>query len=255
MLTIENLHVHYGTTHAVRGVSLTVLDAHTVALLGPNSAGKSSVLNAISGLNPYEGTITFDGTDLTGMPPEKRARAGLIQVPEGRRMIGTLTVHENLLLGMTAQAGRTPVFGLDDVYALFPMLAEMTKRPSWTLSGGQQQMVAVGRALVAAPRLLMLDEPSLGLSPLVAKEVFNALRKISAEVPLLLVEQNSNAALDLCSSVTVIRTGRTVFQGTPQQARGGDVLHRAYLGHDREDHNAPDAHTAATTNDRGSADV
>ena len=203
MLTIENLHVHYGTTHAVRGVSLTVRDADTVALLGPNSAGKSSILNAISGLNPYEGTITFDGTDLTGMPPEKRARAGLVQVPEGRRMIGTLTVHENLLLGMTAQAGRTPIFGLEDVYVLFPMLADMTKRPSWTLSGGQQQMVAVGRALVAAPRLLMLDEPSLGLSPLVAKEVFNALRKISAEVPLLLVEQNSNAALDLCSSVTI----------------------------------------------------
>lgn len=255
MLTIENLHVHYGTTHAVRGVSLTVPDADTVALLGPNSAGKSSILNAISGLSPCEGRITFDGTDLTGMQPEKRARAGLIQVPEGRRMIGTLTVHENLLLGMTAQAGRTPVFGLEDVYVLFPMLADMTKRPSWTLSGGQQQMVAVGRALVAAPRLLMLDEPSLGLSPLVAKEVFNALRKISAEVPLLLVEQNSNAALDLCSSVTVIRTGRTVFQGTPEQAREGDVLHRAYLGHDGEDHNAPDAHTAATTNDRGSADV
>lgn len=255
MLTIENLHVHYGTTHAVRGVSLTVPDADTVALLGPNSAGKSSILNAISGLNPYEGRITFDGTDLTGMPPEKRARAGLIQVPEGRRMIGTLTVHENLLLGMTAQAGRTPVFGLEDVYVLFPMLADMTNRPSWTLSGGQQQMVAVGRALVAAPRLLMLDEPSLGLSPLVAKEVFNALRKISAEVPLLLVEQNSNAALALCSSVTVIRTGRTVFQGNPEQAREGDVLHRAYLGHDGEDHNASDAHTAATTNDRDSADV
>ena len=255
MLTIENLHVHYGTTHAVRGVSLTVRDADTVALLGPNSAGKSSILNAISGLNPYEGTLTFDGTDLTGMPPEKRARAGLVQVPEGRRMIGTLTVHENLLLGMTAQAGRTPIFGLEDVYVLFPMLADMTKRPSWTLSGGQQQMVAVGRALVAAPRLLMLDEPSLGLSPLVAKEVFNALRKISAEVPLLLVEQNSNAALDLCSSVTVIRSGRTVFQGTPEQAREGDVLQRAYLGHDGEDHNAPDAHPAATTNDRSSADV
>jgi branched-chain amino acid transport system ATP-binding protein len=253
MLTIENLHVRYGTTHAVRGVTLSVPRADTVALLGPNSAGKSSILNAISGLNPYEGTITFDGTDLTGMPPEKRARAGLIQVPEGRRMIGTLTVHENLLLGMTAQAGRTPVFGLEDVYGLFPMLADMTKRPSWTLSGGQQQMVAVGRALVAAPRLLMLDEPSLGLSPLVAKEVFNALRKISAEVPLLLVEQNSNAALDLCSSVTVIRTGRTVFQGTPEQARAGDVLHRAYLGHDGEDHDAPD--TAVTTIERGRADV
>ena len=150
MLTIENLHVHYGTTHAVRGVSLTVPDADTVALLGPNSAGKSSILNAISGLSPYEGRIAFDGTDLTGMRPERRARAGLIQVPEGRRMIGTLTVHENLLLGMTAQAGRTPVFRLEDVYALFPMLADMTKRPSWTLSGGQQQMVAVGRALVAA---------------------------------------------------------------------------------------------------------
>jgi branched-chain amino acid transport system ATP-binding protein len=255
MLTIENLHVRYGTTHAVRGVSLTVPGADTVALLGPNSAGKSSILNAISGLNPYEGMITFDGTDLTGVPPEKRARAGLIQVPEGRRMIGTLTVHENLLLGMTAQAGRTSVFGLEDVYALFPMLADMTKRPSWTLSGGQQQMVAVGRALVAAPRLLMLDEPSLGLSPLVAKEVFNALREISAEVPLLLVEQNSNAALDLCSSVTVIRTGRTVFQGTPDQARAGDVLHRAYLGLDGEDQDAPRAHTAVTTIERGSADV
>lgn len=255
MLTIENLHVRYGTTHAVRGVSLTVPGADTVALLGPNSAGKSSILNAISGLNPYEGMITFDGTDLTGVPPEKRARAGLIQVPEGRRMIGTLTVHENLLLGMTAQAGRTSVFGLEDVYALFPMLADMTKRPSWTLSGGQQQMVAVGRALVAAPRLLMLDEPSLGLSPLVAKEVFNALREISAEVPLLLVEQNSNAALDLCSSVTVIRTGRTVFQGTPDQARSGDALHRAYLGHDGEDQDAPRGHTAVTTIERGSADV
>ena len=255
MLTIENLHVHYGTTHAVRGVSLTVPDTDTVALLGPNSAGKSSILNAISGLNPYQGTIAFDGTDLTGMPPEKRARAGLIQVPEGRRMIGTLTVHENLLLGMTAQAGRTPVFCLEDVYALFPMLADMTKRPSWTLSGGQQQMVAVGRALVAAPRLLMLDEPSLGLSPLVAKEVFNALRKISAEVPLLLVEQNSNAALDLCSSVTVVRAGRTVFEGTPEQAREGDVLHRAYLGHDTADHNAPVADPPATTNEKEIADV
>jgi branched-chain amino acid transport system ATP-binding protein len=255
MLTIENLHVRYGTTHAVRAVSLTVPGAETVALLGPNSAGKSSILNAVSGLNPYEGRITFDGKDLAGMPPEKRARAGLIQVPEGRRMIGTLTVHENLLLGMTAQAGRKPVFGLEDVYALFPMLADMTNRPSWTLSGGQQQMVAVGRALVAAPRLLMLDEPSLGLSPLVVKEVFNALRKISVEVPLLLVEQNSNAALDLCTAVTVIRNGRSVFQGTPERARAGDVLHRAYLGHDGEDDDVPDAPTAATTNYRGSADV
>lgn len=230
MLTIENLHVHYGTTHAVRGVSLTVLDAHTVALLGPNSAGKSSILNAISGLNPYEGTITFDGTDLTGMPPEKRARAGLIQVPEGRRMIGTLTVHENLLLGMTAQAGRTPVFGLDDVYALFPMLAEMTKRPSWTLSGGQQQMVSLARVLLKDTSVLLIDEPTKGLAPKLVTEVADVLSEVARTTPILLVEQNLPLVRRIADTVVVLDAGQVVHRGGAAELVADPELTRELLG-------------------------
>lgn len=230
MLDITGLHVHYGSTHAVQEVDMHVAEAGTLALLGSNGAGKSSILKAVSGLIPYDGRITFDGADLGRLSPERRARAGLIQVPEGRRMIGSLSVHENLQLGQTALAGRKAGFDIADVYEVFPALRYLRNRPSWALSGGQQQMVAIGRALVAGPRLLILDEPSLGLAPRIVKEVFAVLRTITVQVPVLLVEQNSTAAVDLCTQVVVLASGRVVFRGLPEEATSGDVLHRAYLG-------------------------
>ena len=233
MLDITGLNVHYGPTHAVQDVDLSV-SSGTVALLGPNGAGKSSLLKAVSGLAPYGGKVVFDGVDLGRSSPESRARLGLIQVPEGRRMIGTLSVHENLQLGQTALAGRSSSHDIGDVYDLFPAVRELRNRAAWTLSGGQQQMVAIGRALVAGPRLLLLDEPSLGLAPLIVKEVFAALKEICREIPVLLVEQNSSVAMQLCEHVVVLASGRVVFTGTPEEATTGNVLQRAYFGADPE---------------------
>jgi len=229
MLEVTSLVIAYEGTRVVDGIDLSLGDGGSLALLGPNGAGNTSPLWAISSLVPYEGSIVFDGRDLRTVPPDKVAKSGLIHIPEGRRVFGTLTVHENLQVGLTARAGRTGGYSLLDVYDLLPALVPLRRRPGWALSGGEQQMVALGRALVAAPRLLLLDEPSLGLAPRVTQEVFAALREI--DVPMLLVEQNSTAALEICDSACVLVQGEIVLRGDSAELGDREALIDSYLGH------------------------
>lgn len=230
MLQIRGLEVSYGPVQAVRGIDLDVGQGEVVAMIGPNGAGKTSTLRAISGLVPFRGTITFDGIDVRTQSIEGLARLGLIHVPEGRHVFPSLNVHENLQVGTTASAGRTEGFSIDDVYDLFPPLAELRKRDGWALSGGEQQMVAVGRALVAKPRLLLLDEPSLGLSPKFTQAVYSALAQVSGRIPLLLVEQNTVMALQHCTRAAVMVGGRFVLEGTAADLADREALVASYLG-------------------------
>ena len=230
MLEVSQLVVTYEGTRAVQEVDLSITAGNAVALLGPNGAGKTSTLKAISGMVPYSGRIVFDGTDLSRMPAEKIARAGLVHVPEGRRVFAPLSVHENLQVGMSARAGRTDGYSISDVYDLLPALAPLSKRPGWALSGGEQQMVALGRGLVAAPRLLVLDEPSLGLAPIVVKSVFAALTAVMERTPVLLVEQNSAAALAVCQRASVMVKGELVLSGTAAELGDRETLIDSYLG-------------------------
>jgi branched-chain amino acid transport system ATP-binding protein len=230
VLETQGLRVVYGNTIAVEGLDLQVGPGEAVALLGPNGAGKTSTLSAISQLVKSGGEIRFDGHDLSGVSPERIARMGLIQVPEGRHVFPTLTVEENLRMGEIAAAGRSEGYGLDDVYTLFPALVDLRKRLGYALSGGEQQMVAVGRALVAAPRLLLLDEPSLGLAPRVARMVFEALALIRQRTPLLIVEQNTKLALDLCARGYVLSGGKLVLSGAAEELQDRSTLLASYLG-------------------------
>ncbi|HEX6419395.1 MAG TPA: ABC transporter ATP-binding protein [Acidimicrobiales bacterium] len=230
LLSVRDLEVSYGPVAAVRGLSLAVSPGDVVALLGPNGAGKTSSLRAISGLEPHRGEVRFDGVDVRTRSPERLARRGLLHVPEGRRIFPTLTVHENLLTATAARGGRRVRFSPDDVYQLFPSLAALRDRGGWALSGGEQQMLAIGRALVGSPRVLLLDEPSLGLAPTVARTVFAALAEISAEVPMLVVEQNTAMALRVCSRAVVLAEGRVVLEGTPDELRANEDLLDSFLG-------------------------
>jgi branched-chain amino acid transport system ATP-binding protein len=229
MLEIKDLHVNYGTTIAVDGLDLSVGAGELVALLGPNGAGKTSTLQAISGVVARRGTICFDGADLAKVSPDALARLGLIHVPEGRRVFPNLSVHENLQVGRTARCGRSG-FDIDDVYALFPALAPLQSRAGWALSGGEQQMVAIGRALVASPRLLILDEPSLGLAPVIVGAVFAALAEVGTTVPILLVEQNTTRALALCSRASVMVNGKIVVEGPTAELTDRASMLETYLG-------------------------
>ena len=201
-----------------------------VALLGPNGAGKTSTLHAITALTPYGGSITFEGDEVAKLGTEACARRGLIHVPEGRHVFPTLTVHENLQVGTTAARGRKPDYGLSEVYDLFPALPGLRHREGWALSGGEQQIVAIGRALVAAPRLLLLDEPSLGLAPIVVKAVFTALREVSARTPVLIVEQNTTQALSICSRAAALVGGKAVLSGSADEMSDRGALLDSYLG-------------------------
>ena len=231
LLDVTDLKVSYGPIHAVRGVSLTVGQGEVVALLGPNGAGKSSTLRSISGLQAFTGTIIFDGMDCARTQPDRLTRAGLVHVPEGRRIWPTLSVLENLQVARAARGRRAGGFTIDSVFDLFPMLAPLRSRGGWALSGGEQQMLAIGRALVGAPRLLVLDEPSLGLAPAIVTTVFAALRQISAEVPMLLVEQNTVVALRACTHGYVMSGGRIVMAGTADVLRADESMLDSYLGH------------------------
>ncbi|WP_327002606.1 ABC transporter ATP-binding protein [Dactylosporangium sp. NBC_01737] len=230
MLEVEELHVRYGTTHAVRGVSLTVGAGEAVALLGPNGAGKTSTLRAISRLTAATGALRFDGEDLTGLAAEQVARRGLIHVPEGRRVFVDLTVHENLLLGMTARQGRAGGFSLDEVYDLFPALVPLRRRLGFALSGGEQQMTAIGRGLVAAPRMMLIDEPSLGLAPVVVEAVAETLVAVRSRVALLVIEQNVHVAVRVCQRAAVLNGGAIVMQAPVDELHDRDTLLASYLG-------------------------
>jgi branched-chain amino acid transport system ATP-binding protein len=236
MLDLRDVAIDYGATSAVRGIDLQVGTGEVVCLLGPNGAGKTSVLKAVSGLVGYRGSISFDGVEIRSTSPTALARAGLIHVPEGRHVFPTLSVAENLKMGDTAR-GRRPVrYRHDDVYDLFPPLQHMRRRKAFALSGGEQQMLAIGRALVAAPRLLLLDEPSLGLAPAVTRTVYRALAEITGQTPVLLVEQSTANALALADRGVVLVSGRITLAGSADQLTDRQSIVASYLGQrDAED--------------------
>jgi branched-chain amino acid transport system ATP-binding protein len=233
-LEVNDVDVRYGSVHAVRGVSIAVNPGEIVAVLGANGAGKSSLLKALIGLEPTAGgCVTYNGADITGWPPSRRIRNHLVLVPEGRRIITSLTVHENLLMGAFTRADRRAVANeIADIYERFPNLAERRHLVASVLSGGEQQMLAIGRGLLANPRLFMLDEPSLGLSPRLTNEVFSLLREVHNKrgLSLLLVEQNTHKALGLANRAYVLELGRVVMEGAPEKLRADRSLSDAYLG-------------------------
>jgi len=233
LLEVRGLDVHYGAIHALKGVNITVEEKQIVTLIGANGAGKSTTLRAVSGLvKPSAGTITFDGKSIAGLAPHKILRLGLAQVPEGRGIFPNLTVDENLDLGAFARADRKNVAGdLERVFALFPRLKERRNQRAGTLSGGEQQMLAIGRALLARPRLLLLDEPSLGLAPQLVQTIFKIIREINASgTTIFLVEQNAHMALRVAHRAYVLEVGSVVMQGDAKQLAASDEVKKAYLG-------------------------
>jgi len=233
MLEVRDIEVRYGAAPALRGVSIDVADGELVCVVGPNGAGKSTLINAIAGLHPVAaGTMTLDGRDLARLAPHRFCAEGIAIVPEGRRLFTGMSVRENLMLGSyipKARAARSA--SLERVCALFPALTEKLDAPAGALSGGQQQMVAIARALMACPKLLLLDEPSLGLSPLIVQTMFAMIERIHREgVAVLLVEQNVALALALASRAYVLEEGAIVACDTPDALRQQPHIRRAYLG-------------------------
>jgi branched-chain amino acid transport system ATP-binding protein len=233
-LELHDVHVRYGRVHAVRGVSLAVAPGEIVAVLGANGAGKSSMLKAVLGLEPVSGgRIELDGIDVTHWPPSRRVREHLVLVPEGRRIVMSLTVHENLLMGAYSRSDTRAVEGeIAEIYARFPNLAARRQLHASVLSGGEQQMLAIGRGLLADPALMMLDEPSLGLSPRLTNEVFALIGELNRRrgLAILLVEQNTHKALQIADRAYVLELGRKVMEGTPAALRADPSLCDAYLG-------------------------
>ena len=233
LLTVEDLHVRYGEVEVLKGVCLEVFEGQIVSLVGANGAGKTTALMAVSGLVPASGgRILFDGEDVTGMTPEKIVARGITHVPEGRRVFPRMSVKENLMIGAFASASRRNGGGdLDRVFALFPALAGKKNQLAGTLSGGEQQMLALGRGLMARPRVLLLDEPSLGLAPKLVLQVFEVIRQIHrAGTTILLVEQNAYQALRAADAGYVLETGKIVLKGPAAQLRENPAIKEAYLG-------------------------
>ena len=233
MLKIENLHVSYGGIRALRGISLEVPDGKIVTLIGANGAGKSTTLRTISGLVKADsGSISYDGEALLGLPIYKILEKGIAMVPEGRRVFTNLTVRENLKIGAYLRSDKAQIEkDLDWVYELFPRLKERDWQLAGTLSGGEQQMLAVARALMSKPKLIMMDEPSLGLAPLVVKGIFDIIRQINDQgVTVLLIEQNANIALKIADYAYVLETGLIGLTGTGRELLVNEDVNRAYLG-------------------------
>ena len=233
MLQIQNLNVHYGVIHALHDLSLEVNKGEIVTLIGSNGAGKSTTLLALSGLlKPTNGAITFDGKTLSTRSAHERVADGLVQVPEGRRVFATMSVAENLSLGAYTRRDKTEIKrDLDEVCDLFPRLRERWNQAAGTMSGGEQQMLAVGRAMMSRPRLLLLDEPSLGLAPLLVKEIFNVVQRIRDRgVTVLLVEQNAHLSLAIADRAYVLETGRVVMSGDAKTLAKDPRIKAAYLG-------------------------
>jgi branched-chain amino acid transport system ATP-binding protein len=233
MLKIENLQVAYGGIQALRGIDMEVPDGKIVTLIGANGAGKSTTLRTISGLvKAKAGSITYDGTELLGKPINAVLEAGIAQVPEGRRVFANLSVLENLKVGAYLRKDKDGIEkDLQWVYELFPRLQERSWQLAGTLSGGEQQMLAVGRAVMTRPKLIMMDEPSLGLAPLVVKDIFKIILTLkSTGMTVLLIEQNANAALHACDYAYVMETGRITTSGTGEELLASEAIQEAYLG-------------------------
>ena len=232
-LEIRDLHVSYGGIRALKGVDLTVEEGQIVTLIGANGAGKSTTLRAISGLQkPQSGSILYGGEELVGLPAKEIVRRGIIHVPEGRRVFPDMTVAENLKIGAFLRKDKDGIASdMDYVYSLFPRLKERSWQPAGTLSGGEQQMLAVGRALMSRPKVLMMDEPSLGLAPLIVKDIFSIIRRVNADgITVLLIEQNANAALRVADYGYVLETGTIALTGTGEELLRNESVREAYLG-------------------------
>jgi len=233
VLEVEGLNVHYGGIHALKNVSIRVPEEKVVTLVGANGAGKSTLLRAVSGLVPVSGgKIRYAGRDILGIPSHRIAREGIAMSPEGRRVFVNLSVYENLLMGAYCRDDRKEIDrDIEWIFETFPRLLERRDQPAATLSGGEQQMLALGRALMSRPRLLLLDEPSLGLAPLLIREVFRVITKIHREgTTILLIEQNAMAALHVADYGYVLETGEIVLEGTGKDLLGDERVKKAYLG-------------------------
>ena len=235
VLELEDIHVYYGAIHALKGVSLTVGDGEIVTLIGANGAGKSTTLRAINGLNhPRQGVIRFQETDITSASPHAIVKSGISQSPEGRRLFPRMSVLENLEMGAFQRTDRENFQAdMDRVFELFPRLYERRTQKAGTMSGGEQQMCAIGRALMARPRLLLLDEPSMGLAPIFVEKIFEIIGEINAQgTPVLLVEQNALMALDAAHRGYVMETGTITLSGPAAQLKSNEAVQKAYLGVD-----------------------
>ena len=232
LLEIEDLSVRYGQVAALKGISLTVGEGEIVALIGANGAGKSTTLRTISGLNrPSRGRICFRGEDIAGLKPAQIVGRGIVQAPEGRRIFTRMTVEENLRMGFFSRRGEESKGAYERVFQLFPVLQERRWQRGATLSGGEQQMLAIGRALMTTPKLLLLDEPSLGLAPLLVLKIMQTIRGIRDQgTTVLLVEQNAFLALEMADQAYVLETGRVALRGTGRDLLANDSVRRAYLG-------------------------
>ena len=233
LLDVAGINVFYGRVQALRGVSLSINAGEIVALIGSNGAGKTTTLRTISGLNhATTGRVVFDGQDISSVPAHDVVRVGIGHAPEGRRLFPRMIVFDNLMMGTYARKDRAGIpADITRVYELFPRLKERTKQLAGTLSGGEQQMLAIGRALMARPKLLMLDEPSLGLAPILCETIFRVLTEINAQgTPILLVEQNATKALDIAHRAYVLETGSIVQTGTGKELLSSPDVQRAYLG-------------------------
>ncbi len=233
MLEIRDINVHFGVIHALKGISFTVNEGEIVTLIGANGAGKTTTLRTISGLKkPTSGSIIFEGKDITNASAQDRVKLGISQAPEGRRVFSSMTVLENLELGAFLRKDKKGIADdLKMVYEHFPILADRRKQAAGTLSGGEQQMLAIGRALMSRPRLLLLDEPSMGLAPLLVQEIFNIIKDINkAGTTILLVEQNASMALQIANRAYVMETGSIVLSGTGQELMQSEDIKKAYLG-------------------------
>jgi len=233
MLAVEGIHTYYGHIHALRDVSISVDEGEIVTMIGANGAGKSTMLKTISGLlRPRRGSIRLKDEDITGMKPHKVVKKGVVQVPEGRRIFGSLTVAENLDMGaFTSTSSKSTRKNIDRVYRLFPRLKERSKQVAGTLSGGEQQMLAMGRALMTEPQMLLLDEPSMGLAPVLVDSIFETIRRLhAAGTTILLVEQNARIALQVASRGYVLQSGEVVLSDSAENLAKNEMVRKAYLG-------------------------
>jgi branched-chain amino acid transport system ATP-binding protein len=233
ILALEDVHVYYGAIHALKGVSLTVNPGEIVTLIGANGAGKSTTLRAINGINkPRQGRIRFQGEDITGDAPHRIVKSGIAQSPEGRRLFPRMSVTENLEMGAFQRTDRENLAeDMDRVFTLFPRLQERRMQKAGTMSGGEQQMCAIGRALMARPKLLLLDEPSMGLAPIFVERIFETVVEVNKQgTPVLLVEQNALMALDVAERGYVMETGRIALSGPASELKTNEQVRKAYLG-------------------------